>query len=424
MASPRELVDLAFPDLVGPLEDINTGDEAQDRRNITRNRFINNARKVAENLAAQGLSDEQIVATLQNQLDAQAAEIIGAKLQTAFEPFGGLTGVDGGEGDAGDGTLTPEEILARLGQDDPLADFLTPEQLAGFGLTPEQANEAVLRQFGLRPPGGGDAPASSQAALQNAATAAATLQNLISQQPGQNILDTRAQATDEARLGVQGFGAQSADVIGRSGASTAASGAFRSIADLVARAGEAQARLGLDIASTPRNIFPAFFLSQGQDPSSSLFEMFNLSNLLGVDTSQFMSIIGSSVSAAQQAQDLAATSPTIDISTLVSGDNITQQANVIRAEQEAAGAPPLVEQNVVPEETTFERPVSTTAPVTAPLPGAPTPAPGAAVPASAGAGGISTPGTGLTAPGGGPVGALTFEELMALLNAPPPGGPR
>lgn len=269
--------------------------------------------------------------------------------------FGGAAPA-GGEG--GDGELSLEELIAKfMGAGDPTLDREKFEEAQSqFDLTfaAQQARDESTRltneaNVALR---GGELN------LAREKFAAAQEQQDIA-----NRLDARIQATAEANVGLRGFEAGTADITARGALESSAATNLSNLVNTIGNLSARQEELGLDILSTPRNIFPAFFLGQGRDPSSELFDMFNVKNILGIDPNQIQGLLKQALDAIGGLQGRAA-APPFDVTSLLS--DLSARAGDIGADIGLDDEPP---------EATFQRPVAppVAAPPPAPAPMAPAP---------------------------------------------------
>lgn len=258
-------------------------------------------------------------------------------------------------------------LQSRLGGPEPTFDMQNFEFLTGLGVDPGSALMALFP--GLRPQGGSGGGASgpsaaelaimqgnlavnqfsaeANAAYQRAQVALGqgNLELAFQELSNANYWNAQGQALGEGQLGVGAFNAQEGAVQGRGALDLGAADTMSSLVNTLGGLAESQARLGLDILSTPRNAIAGFFLGQGAENPGSAFSP---SRLLGIDPAQIQSVIQDTLMAANSAMTRANQPNDIDLQSILTG--LSQRAN-----QALQGAPGIDTSSVPDPEAAFQR---------------------------------------------------------------------
>lgn len=271
-------------------------------------------------------TDDQVVQSVLSALSSTQG-------QAAKDPVSEFLG---GRGVSISGTADPyADLLAGLGGN--TGDFLSLEQLAGLGLSPDQANDALLTQFGIGGPSLDIARQNANTSSANAAIAAASQRAqeayqaaIAAVQAGE--LELAKQQFDAANYwqqvtnqfsavgaGTDIYNAETSNLATRGGLDVSAGNIYGNLVTTVGDLADRQARLGLDILTTPRNAVAGFLIGQGANPETAAqFGQFDVKRLLGIDPGQIQGLIDAATAAARTAQSRADKPATVDLQDLLS----------------------------------------------------------------------------------------------------------
>jgi len=313
--------------------------------------------------------------------DAQIVQAISAKLSGSQSS---------GQSDTGTSTdpMAALQALLNGGGNQPSAFSL--QGFIDLGLSPEQAQLALLKQFGLGTNGGysgetGSSVTNANANMMNAVTNQAQQRATEAYQQGQllvqngqldlakeqfasaeywtgvaNDLSQRKFGVDTAQ-GVANTAGQYAQIdsndrAGRGALELGAAGQYGNLATLMGNLATTQANMGISLLTNPRNASAAFLLGQGADPSKAAqFGNFDVQRLLGIDPAQIQNMINAASQAAEQAQSRAQQPSSLDL-----GSFLTALQNAATAAQSGGGGTTESAPKGGTKTTTKPKPESTT----------------------------------------------------------------
>jgi len=229
-------------------------------------------------------------------------------------------------GPDGQTALSAQEQLDAWLQANQQQRYLGLEDFEAAGLPPDQAYQALLEQFGIRPKDASSDPlgfANQRTAAARQRADQAFQAGQLAQMQGNLELAQKqfdaanywsGQAMQQERADF-GFGAQetaagaagdfftrdSNDRFSRNQSALGAGGLFDSLAGNVGNLADMQARLGMELLTNPRNATTAFLMGKGVDSGvAGEFGQFNVQNLLGIDPAQIQDLINRATQAGDQ----------------------------------------------------------------------------------------------------------------------------